>query len=452
MKSWLRNCVYLTALALLSPWLVYRRVRYGRYKDGWKQQFFGLSPRCLRPENGNASGTIWLHGVSVGEVQLLVPLVQLLRVSYPAHRVVLSATTDSGMRLARERLPDVDVFYCPFDFSWAIRRTINTLRPVALILGELELWPNMLEAMQQHSVPTSVVNGRLSERSYRRYINAGFLTRSMFAKLSLVAAQTPTYAERFIACGCSQSSVVVTGNLKFDQASCDRELPEINALRAWAGIRGEHRVIVVGSTQSPEELAGCEAFLQLRKQFPAARLIVVPRHPDRFEEVAKLISNLPVRFARRSDGVLADAQWEVLLVDTVGELRWWWGVAEIAVVGGSFGSRGGQNMLEPAAYGANLAFGANTSNFKDVSELLLAEDGAIRLESLGHLSRWLHEQLGTPEPGRLRGQNAARVIASGRGALDRTLDAIDSQVMAPNKDAARTLEAVDVEPRVRVSA
>ncbi|MCA9181999.1 MAG: hypothetical protein KDA51_11120, partial [Planctomycetales bacterium] len=166
-------------------------------------------------------------------------------------------------------------------------------------------------------------------------------------------------------------------------------------------------------------------------QFPELKLVVVPRHPDRFDQVAEEIEQSGVRMCRRSTALspLHGDDWDVLLVDSVGELKWWWGLAEIAVVGGSFGARGGQNMLEPAAYGANVAFGPNTSNFRDIVEILLAGDAVVRLSSLADLSDWLSQQLLDPQPGKVRGQRAQAIIASGAGALDRTLDALDELPM-----------------------
>lgn len=335
------------------------------------------------------------------------------------------------MELARKALDDeVLLFYFPLDFTWSVARTLDSLRPAILVLGELELWPNLIDACVLRRIPVAVINGRLSERSFARYQKMRWLTQGMFNKLSLVAAQSESNAERFRQCG-AERTTIATGSIKFDNVSFDRQAPEVAQLRKWAGILPEHRVWIMGSTQAGEELPAVRAWQELRNQFPELKLIVVPRHPDRFEQVAEDIERSGVRLHRRSTALepLNGDDWDVLLVDSVGELKWWWGLAEIAVVGGSFGARGGQNMLEPAAYGANVAFGPNTSNFRDIVELLLAGEAAVRLSSLAELSDWLRQQLLDPQPGEARGRRAQAIIASGAGALDRTLDALDGLPM-----------------------
>jgi 3-deoxy-D-manno-octulosonic-acid transferase len=217
------------------------------------------------------------------------------------------------------------------------------------------------------------------------------------------------------------------GSLKFDNVAFDRQATEVQRLRALVGVGEEHRVWVMGSTQVHEELPAVRAFQNLRSEFPELKLIVVPRHPDRFDAVAAEIEHSGVKMLRRSrltQAVSAD-NWEVLLVDTVGELKWWWGLAEIAIVGGSFGRRGGQNMLEPAAYGANVAFGPNTINFRDIVELLLGGEAATRLSSLTEIEAWVRQQLQSTAEGQARGARARDIILSGQGALERTLDALE---------------------------
>lgn len=431
--GWARNAIYLSVLGFALPWLCWRRFKTSRYQAGLNQKLFGLAESAaIAPAEHRTSVTdnpltIWLHGVSVGEIQLLKPLVAAWQTRHPTWRFAVSCTTDSGMEVARSVFgDDVLLFYFPLDFTWAVSRTLNSLRPDMLVLGELELWPNTIEACRDRNIPVAVVNGRLSERSFSRYRQFYWLTRPMFEKLSLISAQSESNAERFRQCG-APATTIVTGSIKFDNVSFDRQAPEVAQLRTWAGLRPEHRVWVMGSTQAGEELPAVYAWQQLQPQFPLLKLIIVPRHPDRFQQVAEDIQRTGVRLQQRStasEPLDADA-WDVLLVDSLGELKWWWGLSEIAVVGGSFGARGGQNMLEPTAYGANVAFGPNTSNFRDIVELLLAGDGAVRLSSLDELTDWLRQQLLHPEPGQQRGRRAQAIIGRSAGALDRTLDALD---------------------------
>ncbi len=448
MKLWLRNWVYLAAILLALPWLLYRSWKTGRYRQGRRQKFCGLSmtdipnklqPNKLQPtklqntkpqtdDTGNTSRRelIWVHGVSVGEIQLLAPLVRQLQQRCPELVVVMSTTTDSGMELAHRLLPDLTHFFFPLDFSWAVRKTLRTLQPASIVLAELELWPNLIDLAHSAGIPLIVVNGRLSEKSFKRYRSLRLLTHTMFRKLTQVVAQSPRYAERFIRCGCRPECVSVSGSIKFDNVHFDRDGPQVRELRSLVGLQPGDRVLVVGSTQLPEEAASCEALVRLRSHWPQLKLIVVPRHPDRFDEVDKNIRRLPVKLLRRSQltGPISSADWEILLVDTVGELRWWWGLAEIAIVGGSFGDRGGQNMLEPAAYGANVAFGPNTSNFKDIAELLIEGEAADRIPAVEGMEDWIRQQLDHPEAGRQRGERARELIAAQQGATARTLQVI----------------------------
>ncbi|MEZ6134715.1 MAG: 3-deoxy-D-manno-octulosonic acid transferase [Pirellulaceae bacterium] len=426
MQIWLRNTIYLAALLLASPWIAYRAVRTGRYLRSWRQQLFGLRPASGVPAVHGRR--IWLHGVSVGEVQLLKPLWEALSRENPECQFALSTTTETGMELAAKCYPEsVQKFYFPLDFSWAVGRTLKTLKPSLIVLGELEVWPNLIDMAAHHDIPLVVVNGRLSDRSFRGYRRFHRWTEPIFSKLNLVAAQSETYAQRFIECGTPAERVETTGSFKFDNVAFERDTPEVRQLRELVGLTPGHRVWVVGSTQAGEELPACQAFAVARQHEPALRLIVVPRHKERFDEVAIDLQSTGLRVLRRSSlsqpgrPGSASADWDVLLVDTIGELRWWWGTADLALVGGSFGKRGGQNMLEPAAYGINVAFGPNTSNFRDIVGLLLAADAATQLDSLEEIRPWLLRELADPLPGKERGQRAQRLIAQQQGALDRTV-------------------------------
>lgn len=451
LAHWLRNAIYAAMLAIAAPWLIFRAVRTGRYRHGWQDKFFGLAQKPEQTIGSSATAPlIWLHGVSVGEIQLLRPLVEQLRSDAPHLRFAVSATTETGMELARKLFVDSEqLFYFPLDFSWSVRRTLHTLQPDLIVLGELELWPNLLDLAQRRGIPVAIVNGRLSERSFRGYQRFAPLTRGMFSKLTHVEAQSPTYAQRFVECGTPANRVEISGSLKFDNVSFDRTAPQIEVLRQLIGLASDdhalHRVWVVGSTQTDEERGAAECFIQARGEFPNLKLVVIPRHRERFDLVADELQQVAsscaeaLRVVRRSTLTepLAAEAWDVLLVDTIGELRWWWGLAEVAVVGGSFGKRGGQNMLEPAAYGINVGFGPNTRNFRDVVELLLAAGGAQRIESMQALLPWLLEQLRNPEPGRERGRAAQRLVEEQQGALARTTQSLLSLVAAEHRSVRR---------------
>ncbi len=273
-----------------------------------------------------------------------------------------------------------------------------------------------------------VVNGRLSDRSFRGYSRFRRLLQPTFARLSLVAAQDETTAQRFCDLGVAPQRVHVSGSLKFDNVNADRQHPEVLARRKLAGLEEHHRVIVVGSTQDPEEHAALTALERLVPTHPNLKMIVVPRHPERFNEVNDLLRRGKLKVVRRSEIAVSTSadDWQVMLVDTVGELKWWWGVAELALVGGSFGSRGGQNMLEPAAYGAKVAFGPNVWNFREIVRSLLEKDAVWQLPSLDALTDWINDSISDPLSGQSRPQRAIELIRSHQGATDRTCELLES--------------------------
>jgi 3-deoxy-D-manno-octulosonic-acid transferase len=297
-----------------------------------------------------------------------------------------------------------------------------------IVLGELEVWPHLIAAAARHAIPVAVVNGRLSDRSFRGYQRFHWLLGATFARLGLVAAQDETSAERFRQLGVPPQRVHVAGSLKFDNVNMDREHFEVRRCARLAGLAAAHRVLVAGSTQDPEELAAVTAVKRLLPKHPLLKLIVVPRHPERFDEVHRTLVASGLRVLRRSqlDPTGSESDWQVLLVDTVGELKWWWGLAELALVGGSFGHRGGQNMLEPAAYGAKVAFGPNTWNFRAIVRALLQNEAAWELPALDALESWIDDQLIHALSGDARSERAVSLIRSHQGATERTWTLLNS--------------------------
>lgn len=409
------NIVYAFALLIATPWLIYRSIRTRRYRAGWGEKLLGRVPPSESP-------TIWLHAVSVGEVQLLRTIVAGLRDEYPDEKLCVSTTTESGKALADELFPTLTRFFFPLDFTWAVRNAIRRVKPKLLILVELEVWPNLIAQAERAGCPVVIVNGRLSEGSFRGYRRWQFLLRSTFESIDFVAAQDSTYAERFIAMGTRRERVADVGNVKFDGAMLDRNHPEIELRRNQLGLSPEKPVWVVGSTQSPEEKYAIDAYSRLKLRFAGLRMIVVPRHPDRFEEVAKWLDESGLKYRRRSIAKdIADDDWEVLLGDTVGELRWWWGLADIAFVGGSFGERGGQNMIEPAAFGVSTAVGPNTKNFRDTMRLLRENSAVTELQTPADMAVWGAKNLESLDYRTSIGARAQQLVAGQRGALKRTL-------------------------------
>ncbi len=414
----LLDLAYLLLLAVFSPWLLYAAIRQGKYREGLGAKLLGLAPR-----RDGGKPCIWLHAVSVGEVNLLKPLLDRLEQQLPGWESVISTTTKTGYELACKKYAPRLVFYCPLDFSWAVRAAMDRIRPDLLVLAELELWPHLLQEAKRRGAAVAVVNGRLSERSFRGYRRIRPLVRSMLSRLDLVAAQNDEYADRFLALGAEPSQVVVTGSIKFDGAQTNRDNPATRRLAELAGIEPRDTVFLAGSTQDPEEALAVESFRALKEKHPRLRLILVPRHPSRCDEVARGLDQSGLRWQRRSrlDSDGPDPSSRILLVDTVGELGGWWGTSHIAYVGGSMGPRGGQNMIEPAAYGAAVSFGPNTRNFRDIVAMLLRGEASVVVRDGGEMSAFVERCLEDPAWARSLGCRAQQLVARQRGATDRTV-------------------------------
>ncbi len=423
---YLLNIVYVLLLVAISPWLAFQAATKGKYRQGWSQKLWGLVPR----RTGDAP-CVWLHAVSVGEVNLLAPLIAEMAKRRPDWQFVISTTTQTGFDLARRKHSDRTVFFCPLDFSWAVSAAMRRVRPQLLLLAELELWPNLIGAARRHGAAVAVVNGRLSENSFRGYRRLAPFVRGVMRQLDLVLAQNETYAQRFLALGARKESVAVTGSIKFDGATPDRNNPATLRLKAAAGIAGDDIVWLAGSTQEPEEEIAVAVFRRLAERHPRLRLVLVPRHPERFAGVAKMLDQSGLPWQRRTS--LAEdspapprdpgkTKPRILLVDTVGELGAWWGAAQLAFVGGSLGNRGGQNMIEPAAYGAAVCFGPNTRNFRDVVSALLEREAAVVVADESELQAFLERCLSEPEFARGLGERARRFVAEQQGATAVTVD------------------------------
>ncbi len=429
--AYLLNLAYLLALALLSPWLLYKAVRQKKYRHGWKAKLLGRAPECRDLKDPHSRPRIWLHAVSVGEVNLLGVLLDELANAPAPCECVLSTTTATGFAVAKQKYPRLVVIYAPLDFSWAVRAALRRINPSLLILCELELWPNLIDSAKQHGAKVAVVNGRLSDRSFRGYRRLRWWIGPLLRQIDCIAAQTEEYANRFLALGAPPKTVHVTGSLKFEGALPDRQRAATDNLRALAGIGPHETVFVAGSTHEPEEALAIEVFRALAPQHPRLRLILVPRHPERFPDVAHLLarSGLPWRLRSELDNVAPTASSSgpsptlpILLVDTVGELSAWWGLAAIGFVGGSLGSRGGQNMLEPAACGVAVCFGPQTRNFRDIVALLLANRAAEVVADGRQLCDFVRRCLEHPAWAKTLGDRAAAVVACQRGATRRTAD------------------------------
>ena len=431
--GYLLNLLYLAAILVASPYLIYAAIRHGKYREGWSAKFYGRVPE----RTGNAR-CLWLHAVSVGEVNLLAPLLSRWEQLYPDWECVISTTTLAGYALARKRYAPRTVFYCPLDFTWSVRRALRRIRPNLLVLAELELWPNLVTAARRAGVKVAIINGRLSDKSLRGYRRIAAVARRTLEQVDLIAVQNEEYAQRFRQLGAPPAVVSVTGSIKFDGALTERRNPATLRLAALAGIQDADAVFLAGSTQETEESLAVDVFAKLVTTHPNLRLTLVPRHAERFDEVARMLDKSGHVWQRRStlDSEGLNPNSRILLVDVIGELGAWWGTAIIAFVGGSLGKRGGQNMIEPAAYGTAVSFGPNTWNFRDVVAMLLARDAAVVVKDGLEMEAFVRRCLEDQEFADNLGRRARALVLEQVGAADRTVELL-GKLAEPHPAARR---------------
>jgi 3-deoxy-D-manno-octulosonic-acid transferase len=414
------NVAYAATLVLALPWLLYARLAKKKYRDGYGAKFLGR----LRRRDGDRH-CVWLHAVSVGEVNLLAGLIERLHRERPDCDVYVTVGTATGLEVAKKQYPTCLVDYAPLDFSWAVREAFDRIRPDALLLAELELWPNLILEADRRGTRLILFNARLSEKSFRGYRRIRPLVRSLLVRFDRILVQNDTYAERLLALGAPAERTVVTGSLKFDNARPEKHARQIAEFRRLFAAPEGTPVFVAGSTQEPEEALALETFLTLAEAHPQLRLILAPRHPDRGDSVAALLERQPYGWARRSAVKEPVAEGtRILLIDGVGELAAWWGLATVAFVGGSMGTRGGQNMLEPASYGAAVCFGPKTRNFRDVVEILLAAEAAEVVEDGEAMTCFVQRTLEDANFRKSLGERAAETVRRHQGALDRTWEVV----------------------------
>ena len=350
-------------LILASPYYLFQMIRKKKYREGLAARLGRLDPEVVSRLAGRP--LCWIHTVSVGEVHAARGLLTHLRNALPEMPIVLSTTTETGQTLAARAGADA-CFYCPLDLPWSVRRYLDALQPRAVLLVETEIWPNLLRACRGRDIPVAVVNGRLSGASFARYRRLGRWWRGVVQQLSLVCARTRREAARFRALGLDASRVFFTGNLKADAAVLTSSPDDQSALAEHFALNGSAPLLVAGCTMPGEEEQVLQAFAAARAAHPAIRLLLAPRHPERFDRVAALVDEAGYRCRRRSGGGPEDA--EVLLLDSIGELPAAYGLAVASFVGGSLVPTGGHNLLEPAVHGQPVLFGPHMHNFAKLAE------------------------------------------------------------------------------------
>ena len=424
----LYNILFLVFFVLSSPYYFWRLRRRGNWTRGFGQRFAQYDA-SLKQALTNRH-VVWLHAVSVGEVNLCTQLIRALEVRAPNAKLVVSCTTTTGMEELRKRLPThVSKIYYPVDRRKYVRHALATINPQAVILIEAEIWPNFLWRADELDIPVFLANARLSDRSYPRYQKFGWLFRPLFRSFKGVGCQNEQDAERLKAVGCRERAVRVVGNLKFDAAKLTEQRKlDVRGMLRQLGVADDAPVLVAGSTHEGEEQMLVEIAARLRQKFPKLFLILVPRHFERCKDLGQKFRAAGVKFVYRND-IFARTQMkpgevDCLLVNTTGELRFFYEPATVVFVGKSMMSTGGQNPIEPGALGKAIVVGPNMQNFADITRSFLLKDAAVQVKDPDALENAFAELLQNEARRAQLGKNAMEVVGENLGAIDRTIEMI----------------------------
>jgi 3-deoxy-D-manno-octulosonic-acid transferase len=407
-------------LAAALPGFLLQAIRHGKYRRGLAERLGGVAPWS------EARAPLWLHAVSVGEVMAAAPLARELRARHPELPLLASTVTETGRGVAEQRLPASRFVFFPLDFGWLVERMLERLRPRLVLLTETELWPNFLRACARREIPVVVVNGRISPRSFPRYR----LVRRWFGRVlqdvRLFCMQSEADAERILGLGALADRVRVVGNLKYDLPAL-AQVPDVGAIRHSLGLAPDEPLIVGGSTHRGEEELLLGAFARLRQVRPEACLLLAPRHPERLDEVERLVRQAGLAVVRRSQlPPEPRGGAPVILLDTMGELALLYAAAAVVFIGGSLIPHGGQNILEPAAHARPVLHGPYMGNFAEMRDLFQAAGAAIQVEDGPALDRQLELLVRDPARAERMGKAGQGILEAHRGATRRTADLLDA--------------------------
>ena len=422
------NIIFGIFFLLSSPYYFWRLQRRGEWRSGFRQRFGKFDAKFKQAITNRH--TLWIHAVSVGEVNICTQLIRTMEPRMPNLKVVVSTTTTTGMGELRRKLPShISRIYYPIDTRRIVTKALTTVRPEAIVLVEAEIWPNFLWRAHDLGIPVFLVNARLSDRSYPRYRLFSFLFRPLFASFAGVGAQNEQDAEKLRNLGCRPEVIQVVGSLKFDAAKLqDRSLVNIKGMLERLGVMEGSPIIVAGSTHAGEEALLAAQFLRLKRRFPNLFLILVPRHFERSREVGRELEQAGLKFAYRNEISVSTkhepGQIDCLLVNTTGELKYFYEHATVIFVGKSLTAEGGQNPIEPGALGKAMLFGPNMQNFREIAAAFVAADGAVQVKDAQELESALADLLNSPERRHQLGQSALKVVRQNLGAIERTVEMI----------------------------
>ena len=413
MLYFIYTIIYIIALIFFLPFEYMKREKNNRLS--WLRERTG---KPLEPENTVNKPCLWVHAVSVGEVVSAVAFIQRINSAFPDIRLIVSTVTDTGRKVAKERLGHIArIVYIPFDIPFCIRNAISSYKPSLFLIMETELWPNIIREFKCRGVPVLIINGRISEKSFNGYKKAKFFIKDVLQIIDKFCMQNELYAKRIIQIGAPSEKIFIAGNFKFD-ARPPNSVPDWTKL-----LHG--RVIVAGSTHHPEEEIILNTYIKLKEKFSSITMILAPRHPERFAEVEELVSKKGLRYIKRSDlptQFLSKIENKVVILDVIGELASVYGVCDIAIIGGSFIKHGGQNPLEPAYWSKGIVCGPSMENFPFIEEFY--RENAALFTTPENLFDCLFKLLETPDEITSMGRRAREIYDKNSGAIERTFGVV----------------------------
>jgi 3-deoxy-D-manno-octulosonic-acid transferase len=421
----LLDIVYGLLLLLGLPFVIYKTLTSERFRAGWGERLGGVAAREPKQR-------FWVHCASVGEVLLAQTLIRKLEQEYPKAEVVLSTITNTGRATAEKNLPGHPVFYFPLDFSFIVRKVLRRIKPTAIILVELEVWPNFIRVAKREGIPVVVVNGRITERSARRYARSGWFWRPVFRRVEHYAVQNREYGERLESLGVPKNRITQAGTMKYDTVSTEIHAQTVAKYQAALHLKPSDTVVFGGCTHPGEDELLIDYFKQRLESGERLRLVLAPRHSTRIGAVRQAIEAAGLACVQKTDLDAGRAAEDfenrphVLLVDTTGELAGLYAVATVVFVGGSLIEHGGQNMMEPAALGKAVCFGPHTWNFRDTVEMLLRHDAAVQLDGPDQLAPVLDDLCRNVLKRHELGIRAQQAVIHAKGATERNFNAISS--------------------------
>jgi 3-deoxy-D-manno-octulosonic-acid transferase len=424
----LYNILFSVFFVLSAPYYFLRMRRRGNWRQGFRQRF-GTFDSKIKQALTNRD-VLWLHAVSVGEVNICTQLIHVLETRLPNLKLVVSTTTTTGMGELQKKLPNhITKIYYPIDRRSCVSRSLAVIDPMAIVLVEAEIWPNFLWRAQDRGIPVFLVNARLSDRSCRGYKRYSRLFRPLFASMAGVGAQNEADAARLRELGCQPEAIHIVGSLKYDAAKIEeRRLLDVPAMLAQLGVAPDARLLIGGSTHPGEEILLAQQFLRLRERFPDLFLVLVPRHFERCRDLGRELRAQGLKLVYRNE-IMSQTQYrpgevDCLLVNTTGELKHFYAQATVIFVGKSLMAEGGQNPIEPGALGKAMVFGPHMQNFADIVRRFLDSQGAVQVGDAAELERTLADLLDNSARRELLGRNAQQVVRENLGAIGRTADLI----------------------------